>query len=190
MRSSNKYLIKVQDELDVYRRHLLFGDELTPTQSEVLAKVNICRAWLKDGYSDSKVLDLLKNDPMTRLQERRAREVLVMAYDLYADLRQARNEDGIKYLYADIFREAADLVYRQAKSAFEDGNREEGAELMKQFKGLMAEAADLDWAYKDKVTDMSGKKKPTKVTLKRVTKIINGQTAEDKLTEEADYEQL
>lgn len=187
MRSNNKYLQKVQEELDTYRRHLLLSEELTPTQEKVFEKVNVARGWLKSGYSDGQVIDLLRNDKSTDLQERRAREILAIAYELYADIRLTRNPDGLKHLYAEMFREAGWLAYEEAKAAFREGDRKSGSELMKTFKALMAEAADFDGAYQEKKADLSEKKKPTKVVIKRVQKIVNGQN-EDDFTEEAHFE--
>lgn len=187
MREHSQYLVKVTEELDVYRRHLLFEQELTYQQKQVFEKVNIARGWLKQGYSDSKVLDLLRTDEKTRLQERRAREVMAIAYELYADIRLNRNPDGLKLLYAEIFKDAAQLVLSEAQKAFDEGDRKGGSELMKTFKALNAEAAQLDGAYDAKVNDLSGKKKPTKVVIKRVSKNINGQKQDD-FTEEAHFE--
>ncbi|PQA59177.1 hypothetical protein [Siphonobacter curvatus] len=187
MRSNNKYLQKVQDELDLYRRHLLLGEELSFAQKQVFEKVNVARGWLKSGYSDTQVITLLKNDQVTDLQERRAREILSIAYDLYADIRLSRNHDGVKFLYAEMFREAGWMVYEQAKNAFDLKERKEGAELMKTFRALMAEAAQFDGAYDAKAKDMEGKKKPTKVVLKQVSKNVNGQIQND-FTKEEHYE--
>ncbi|MDQ1085633.1 hypothetical protein [Siphonobacter sp. SORGH_AS_1065] len=184
MRGNNKYLEKVTEETDVYRRHLLYEEKLTPTQQLVFDKVNVARGWLKNGYSDSQVLDLLRKDPATGLQERRAREVLAIAYDLYADIRLTRNPDGIKLLYAEIFREAAWLAYEEAKTAFDEKDRKGGSELMKTYRALMAEAAELDGAYVEKTKDLSQKKKSSTVTIKRKSKIVNGQI-QDEITQEA-----
>lgn len=184
MRSNNQYLQKVQEELDAYRSHLLLGTELTPIQEQVFQKINIARGWLLKGYSDSQVLDILRNDPNVKLQDRRAREVLAITYDLYADIRLSRNPDGVKLLYAEMFKDAAQLVLTEAKNAFTDKDRKEGGDLMKTYKSLLAEAADLDGAYTAKNTDLSDKKKSTKVTMKRKTTVVNGQVKEE-ITKEA-----
>lgn len=189
MRGNNKYLQKVQDELDIYRRHLLLDEELSPRQQETFDKMNIARGWLKQGYSDAQVIQLLRTDPETRLQERRSREVLVMAYDLYADIRLARNPEGVKYLYAEMFREAAQLAYQEARQALDFKDHKAGAELLKIFRTLTQEAAELDGAYQEKERDLSQGKKPTKIIIKRVTKNVNGVEKTD-FSEEAHFEEL
>ncbi|MBO9640489.1 MAG: hypothetical protein J7576_20130, partial [Siphonobacter aquaeclarae] len=135
------------------------------------------------------VIQLLRTDPETRLQERRAREVLVMAYDLYADIRLARNPEGVKYLYAEMFREAAQLAYQEARQALDFKDHKAGAELLKIFRSLNREAAELDGAYQEKERDLSQGKKPTKIIIKRVTKNVNGVEKTD-FSEEAHFEEL
>ena len=79
-------------------------------------KIEIARAWVRTGYSDSEVLTLLKNDPKTRLQSRRAREILAIAYEIYADIRIKRNGDGLKQRYSDEFNDAAMEVMDEIRS--------------------------------------------------------------------------
>lgn len=155
MRSHEKYLEKVRDEMDVFRAHLIHGEELTTQQAETFEKINIARAWLKEGHSDSEVIDLLSRDPRTKLASRRAREVVVLAYNIFADLRQARTPEGVKYLYAEEFREAAKL----AKAA---GDYDAYIKLLK-------EAAKIDGAYDEQKVDQSEKKKARKVIIQRAT---------------------
>ncbi len=206
MRQHNKYLEKVYQEMDVYRRHLLNGDELTPTQEETFEKLDICRAWLKDGYSDTEVIRMLKNHPTSKVMERRAREILAMSYEVFAELRQLRNRDGIKYIYAEQFRGAAKMVMEKiaeiigvpmsedmdflgVKMNFDTSTIKEVAMLLKEYRGLMKEAATIDGAY-DTSRSVGDKKKPTKIVVKRRTTVVNGNVTKDQIDEEAEYEQL
>lgn len=161
MKDGNQYLLKVQDELSVYQRYILDESvELTTTQQETLEKINSVRAWLRDGYSDGKVLARLKTT--FRLQDRRAREVLVMAYATYGELRLGRDKDGVKAVYAEMFRQAA-------QAAADAGDYRAQAAMLK-------EAAKIDGAYDNqKQVDIESKKKPTKVIIK--VKTINVGTA-------------
>jgi hypothetical protein len=213
MRQHNKYLEKVYDEMDVYRQHLLSGAELTDTQEETFAKMDICRGWLKDGYSDTEVLRMLKQHPQAKIQERRAREILAMSYEVFAELRQLRNRDGIKYLYAEQFRGAAKVAYeaflkeiglpasQDVDFTFGDENPlvlnlatekdlKGAAALLREFKNLLKEAAVIDGAYDTSKVGSDDKKKPTKIVIKRKTIIKNGTVEKDTLTEDAEYEEL
>lgn len=206
MRQHNKYLEKVYQEMDVYRKHLLNGDELTPTQEETFEKLDICRAWLKDGYSDTEVIRMLKNHPTSKVMERRAREILAMSYEVFAELRQLRNRDGIKYIYAEQFRGAAKMVMEKigeiigaplsedmdflgVKMNIDTSTIKEVAMLLKEYRGLMKEAATIDGAY-DTSRMVGDKKKPTKIVVKRRTTVVNGNVTKDQIDEEAEYEQL
>ncbi len=192
--------------MDVYRRHLLNGDELTPTQEETFEKLDICRAWLKDGYSDTEVIRMLKNHPTSKVMERRAREILAMSYEVFAELRQLRNRDGIKYIYAEQFRSAAKMVMEKigeligvpvsedmdflgVKMNIDTSTIKEVAMLLKEYRGLMKEAATIDGAY-DTSRMVGDKKKPTKIVVKRRTTVVNGNVTKDQIDEEAEYEQL
>jgi len=152
MRKHEKYLAKVQEELSVYQQYLLDDSvELTRTQHETYEKIDTVRAWLREGYADSDVLSMLKNG--RSIQDRRGREILAMAYSVFAELRASRDKDGVKYMYAEIFRKAA----WEAKDAKD----------MISFGMLMKEAAKIDGAYDNqKVVDNESKKKPTKITIK------------------------
>ncbi|GAB3803033.1 hypothetical protein GCM10028819_32310 [Spirosoma humi] len=152
MRQHNKYLIKVQEELSIYQRYLLDPTlDLTNTQAENFEKIESVRAWLRDGFSDGQVLARIKR--VYRLQERRGRELLAMAYATFAELSMSREKDGIKAVYAEMFRQGA-------KKAAEMGDYKAQAMMLK-------EAAKIDGAYNNqKEIDVESKKKPTKVTIK------------------------
>lgn len=213
MRQHNKYLEKVYDEMDVYRQHLLTGAELTTTQEETFAKMDICRGWLQDGYSDTKVIRMLKQHPTAKIQERRAREILAMSYEVFAELRQLRNRDGIKYLYAEQFRDAARLAFQAFMREINMPDSQDvdftlgdkspltlnlsterdlkgAAALLREYKNLLKEAAAIDGAYDNSKQGDGDKKKPTKIIIKRKTTIKNGSVEKDTLTEEAEYEEL
>lgn len=213
MRQHNKYLEKVYDEMDVYRQHLLTGTELTMTQEETFAKMDICRGWLQDGYSDTEVIRMLKQHPQAKIQERRAREILAMSYEVFAELRQLRNRDGIKYLYAEQFRDAArialDAFLEEIQKPtskdmdFTFGDKEPltlnvatekdlrgAAAILREYKNLLKEAASIDGAYDNSKVSTDDKKKPTKIIIKRKTVIKNGTTVDDNITEEAEYEEI
>ncbi len=158
---NNKYLEKVRDELNAYQRYLLHGTELTPDQWETWDQIDQARAWLKDGFNDSQVLAMIRN--AKGLQERRAREILALAYSVFADLRQRRNQDGVKLLYAEQFREAA----REAKALKDYYN----------YGLLMKEAAKIDGAYDNqKTVNSDDYKKKQKVLFKVKNLIINNGT--------------
>lgn len=152
MRKHEKYLVKVQEELSIYQQYLLDDSvELTPTQHDTYEKIDAVRAWLREGYADADVLSMLKN--ARSIQDRRGREILAMAYSVFAELRASRDKDGVKYMYAEIFRKAA----WEAKDAKD----------MISFGMLMKEAAKIDGAYDNqKVVDTEAKKKPTRVTIR------------------------
>ncbi|WP_375445727.1 hypothetical protein [uncultured Fibrella sp.] len=152
MRQHNKYLVKVQEELSVYQRYLLNdGVELTPTQFDTFEKIDTVRAWLREGYSDQQVLSMLKNG--RSIQDRRGREILALSYAIFAELRRARDKDGVKYLYAEMFKAAA----KEAKDAGD----------LVSFGILLEKAAKIDGAYdKQEAIDQEQKKKPQKVVIK------------------------
>lgn len=157
MRQHNKYLVKVQDELDIYQRYLIDETaELSITQIENFEKIESMRAWLREGFSDSQVLAKCKR--VFRLQDRRSRELLAMAYACFAELRASRDKSGVKFLYAEMFKQAA-------KKAEEAGDYRAVAVMLK-------EAAKIDGAYQDEqeVKD-EDQKKPRKVTI-NVKKLI------------------
>lgn len=173
MRQHNKYLAKITEELSVYQRYLLDDSvELTPTQHETYEKIDAVRAWLRDGYSDSDVLSMLKNG--RHIQDRRGREILAMAYAVFAELRAARDKDGIKYMYAEAFRKAA----YEAKAGGDYGA----------FEKLLDKAAKIDGAYDNqKVVDSEQAKKPQKVVIKVKTLNLQG-NAEQRSIQEIGHE--
>lgn len=203
MRQHNKYLEKVYEEMDVYRQHLLGDRALTVQQEETFEKIDVLRGWLRQGFSDVDVIKLAKQDPRLRVQDRRARELLAMAYEVFAELRSLRNADGIKMMYAEQFRAAAQMVMEKIKGVA-DGS--EGADdlisiiqsgtsaakdmavLVKEFRGLLKEAAMIDGAYDTTKARSDEKKRPQKIVLKRKTVIKNNQVESDTLVEEAEYE--
>ncbi|MPR36530.1 hypothetical protein [Salmonirosea aquatica] len=207
MRQHNKYLEKVYEEMDVYRQHLLGDRQLTTQQEETFEKIDVLRGWLRQGFSDVDVIKLAKSDPRLRVQDRRARELLAMAYEVFAELRSLRNADGIKMMYAEQFRSAAQLVMEKIKGVA-DGSDSEGddasenifeiirprstakdmALLVKEFRGLLKEAATIDGAYDPTRVKSDDKKKPQKIVLKRKTVIKNDQVKSDTVVEEAVYE--
>jgi hypothetical protein len=189
MRGHEKYIEKVQDELDIYRKHLHHGDDLPDRFQESWKKIEIARSWIRDGYSDTQVIQLLKNDPSTKLQARRAREVLTFAYEIFADIRLARNPDGVKQRYADELNDAAEEVKRDIKAARDKKESpKEIAALMKVWKDLKTEAAKVDGVFLPTPKVGNVNKKPTKIILKRKTVIQNNNVVADDLTEEAHYE--
>lgn len=164
MRQHNKYLAKVHEELTVYQKYLL--DEstvLTPTQFETFDKISTARAWLKEGYSDSQVLAMLKQSE--HLQERRCREVLAMSYGVFAELRSNRDANGIKYLYSEMFKDA----YKKAMEAFD----------FRAAALLLKEAAKIDGAYAAESTQNADQyKRPTKITIKVKSMTVTNNPAE------------
>jgi len=209
MRQNNKYLQKVYEEMDIYQQHLLDGKELTIQQQETFQKIDVMRGWLRDGFSDVDVIKLAKNDPRIQVQDRRARELLAMAYQVFADLRQLRSRDGIKYMYAEQFRRAGqlimskivalanvpdaedmtDLELRLALMQEDTGGAKEISLLMKEFTRVMKEAAIIDGAYDNSKIGTDDKKKPTKIVIKRKTVISpDGVVKSDELNEQATYE--
>lgn len=173
MRQHKGYLAKVNEELSVYQRYLLDESvELTPTQFDTFEKIDAARAWLREGYSDSQVLTMLKNS--RHLQDRRAREVLALSYGIFAELRSSRDKEGIKYLYSEMFKEAY-------KKAIENLDFRAAALLLK-------EAAKIDGAYsEDKVVNADEYKRPTKITIKVKTMNV-GSPADVKNVENTTYE--
>lgn len=173
-KGSNKYLEKVQGELSVYQQYLLHGIELTPDQWATWDKIDQARAWLKEGFTDSQVLAMIKN--ARQLQERRARELLTLAYAVFAELRQSRDKDGVKDLYAEQFRAAA----YEAKAAGDYYN----------YGILLDKAAKIDGAYDNqKAADSDTYKKKQKVLFKvKNLTINNGTQSPANQVENATYE--
>ncbi|MGF7217499.1 hypothetical protein GGR92_003673 [Spirosoma lacussanchae] len=171
--SNNKYLDKIRDELTVYQRYLLEGTELTPEQWATWDKIDSARAWLKAGHSDGQVLLMLKNS--RSIQDRRAREILALSYAVFAELRQGREKEGVKHLYAELFREAA----KKALDADDFYN----------YSLLLKEAAKIDGAYDtQKELDADAYKKPSKVVFKTKQLTINNASQDARPVETTTYE--
>ena len=188
MRQNNKYLEKVADELTIYQKHLLLGTELTTQQQEVFDKIEIARGWLNSGYSDAQVINVLKNDSRVKVQERRARELLSLAYSVFAELRSNRNKNGLKYIYEESYREKAQKMYDEAIKALNLDDREGAAKLMSIYHKLMKEAGIIAGVY-DKTSNVDEKKKPTKIIIKRKTNIVNNVVQSDELEEFTEFEE-
>lgn len=168
MKAHEEYPEKVNNEAALYLHHLRTGEELEPRFEEAFQKISIARAWILDGYSDTQVIGFLRNDPKTRLQARRAREALNIAYEIFADIRLNRNQDGVKQKYADEINEMAKKIKNEIDSLIEDqGSRKEIAELTKEWKSLKKEAAAIDGAYLPSPKNGGNFKKPTKMIFKR-----------------------
>ncbi|WP_020603117.1 hypothetical protein [Spirosoma spitsbergense] len=174
LKGNNRYLDKVRGELDVFQDYLLNGTELSPIQWETWDKIDSARAWLKQGHTDSQVLAMLKNS--SKLQERRAREIMALAYSVFVELRQARDKEGIKDLYAELFRSAA----KEAKEAGDFYN----------YGILLDKAAKIDGAYESgKILDSDTYKKPSKVVFKVKQLTVNNNAGQEpKTIQNATYE--
>jgi len=189
MRQHNKYLEKVYEEMDIYRQHVFDGKELTLKQQETYGKLEIMRGWLLAGLSDVDSIKLAKTDERVQLQDRRARELLAMTYELFAELRQLRNRDGIKYMYSELFRKVAEKVIQDYETLRDSGaDPKAAAALIREYRGIIKEAAVIDGAYDTSKIPDDAKKKPTKIVIKRKTVINNGIVEKDELTEQANYE--
>ncbi len=185
MRSNNKYLDKISDELDIFQRHLVYGTELTPTQAETFEKIEIVRSWLLEGFSDTQVINVLKNQK--KIQDRRAREILALAYKVFAELRADRDHVGMKYVFEDLYRSKAELVFKKAEESLNFGDTKGAAELMSVYIKLMKEAGLIAGVY-DKASSSQDKKKPTKIIIKRKSIKGTGEEIEESL-EFDDYEE-
>jgi hypothetical protein len=189
MRQHNKYLEKVYEEMDIYQQHMHSGKELTTQQAQTFEKIDIVRGWLRDGLSDIDVIKLAKSDPRLLVQDRRARELLAMAYEVFADLRQLRNRDGIKYMYSELLSITAYLVIQDYETLRDSGaDPKAAAAMIREYKSLLKEAAVIDGAYDTSKVPDEAKKKPTKFIIKRKTVITNSEINSDVISEEAHYE--
>ena len=208
MRSHNLYLQKVHDELSVYSQKLLHGElvEMTTAQEENWDRIQIIWSLLKDGHSDNDILKLAKNHPGLKIQERRARELLYMTYEVFADLRPMRNTKALKMLDSESFRQSANMVMIEMQKLLKKGAKQEGpsltdildfdedeieqgnenhikqyglttkeyeayAKLMKIWKELRVEAGKIDGVYLPDAKNQEEKKRPMKVTIKKL--IVN-----------------
>lgn len=174
MRNHNKYLVKVHEELDIYRQRLMLGDEveMTETQLENWKKINIVWSLLKDGNTDTEVIKMAKHHIGLKVMDRRARELLYMAYETFADLRLQRNTRAIKMLDSEAYREAALLIRKEMKSAIERFDDAKGiAMLAREYRNLMREAGLIDGVYQADARNSEEKKIPKKITIRKV--VIN-----------------
>ncbi len=169
---NNKYLEKVRGELDVFQRFLLEGGELTPAQAITWKNIDTTRGWLREGFNDGQVLAMMKNT--TKLQDRRAREILTLTYCVFGELRQSKDKEGVKSLYSELFRAAAQTALQVAD--------------FYNYGLLLKEAAKIDGAYDNqKVLDSEAYKKPSKVIFKvKQLTVNNSQEARD--TENTTFE--
>lgn len=189
MRQNNKYLEKVYDEMDIYQQHMLGERQLTVQQKETFEKIDIIRGWLREGFSDIQAITLAKSDPRVNVQDRRARELIAMAYQVFADLRQLRSRDGIKFMYAELLRNTAADVKKDYEALRDRGTDDKAAAaLLREWKAMIKEAATIDGAYDTSKLPDDAKKKPTKIVIKRKTVIADSGKNYDELTEEAHYE--
>ncbi|PRY47097.1 hypothetical protein CLV58_101163 [Spirosoma oryzae] len=166
MRQHNQYLAKVQEELSIYQKYLIDETfELTQTQLDVYDRIEFARNQLREGYSDSQVLTTLKRSQ--HIQDRRAREILALAYAVFGEVRQTRSKDGIKYLYAEMFKDA----YKKAMEA----------EDFRAAALLLKEAAKIDGAYsEEKTNNADAYKRPTKITIKTKSVMIGAPAPAEK----------
>lgn len=213
MRNHNLYLQKVHDELSVYSQKLLHGElvEMTATQEENWDRIQIIWSLLKEGHSDNDILKLAKNHPGLRVQERRARELLYMTYEVFADLRPMRNTKALKMLDSESYRQSANLVMIEMQKLLKKGAKsdepsltdildldddeieandenhiknyglttkeyEAFVKLMKVWKELKVEAGKIDGVYLPDAKNQEEKKRPMKVTIKKVV-VNNNQIA-------------
>lgn len=189
MRQHSKYLEKVYEEMDVYRQHMHDGHELSPQQQLTFEKIDIVRGWLRAGFSDINVIKLAKTDPRLMVQDRRARELISMAYEVFADLRQLRNRDGLKYMYAELFRQAAHDALKDYRKLLRSGcDDRAAAALLREYKNLLKEAATIDGAYDMSKLPDEQKKKPTKIVVKRKTVTVDSDKNSQAITETVKYE--
>ena len=180
MHKGSKYLIKVQDELSVYQRYLINEDEqLTPTEQETWRKLTTVREWLLEGWSDAVVKNVLRKT--YGIKEHRCRELVVMAYGIFAELNVAKDKKGVKYMYAEMLRRAAMFALTGKIDPSEEGaevwDDEAGGFVKKKhtpdydaYYKLIKEAAKIDGAYdEEKQVVKEDFKKPTKLVIQKVT---------------------
>ena len=148
---------------------------LSVTQADTFKKLTIVRAHLLDGYSDKQILEFCKTDPLLKVQDRRGREILSLAYELFADLRIEKPQNGVKYLHAEIFKEAAKEIYAAAKEAKEAKDFKGAASLFREWRAVRFEAAKIEKVFDPEEQDNTTKKQPKKVVFKKV--IVNNNYA-------------
>lgn len=175
MRNHNKYLLKVHEELDIYKKALMLGDEveMTETQKENWKKINIIWSLLKDGNTDTEVIKMAKHHIGLKVMDRRARELLYMAYETFADLRLQRNTKAVKMLDSEAYREAAQIVYNlmQTEASYPIPDLKGVAMLAREYRNLKREAGLIDGVYLPDAKNSDEKKVPKKITIRKV--IVN-----------------
>jgi hypothetical protein len=186
MRTNSQYIQKIQDEMTVYQQRLKFGDdiEMTEIQEENWEKINIIWKLLKDGESESEILKMAQNHPGLKVMNRRARELLYMTYEVFADLRLSRNVKAVKMLDSESYREASGLVMTEIKELLEPKemwdaesgtwikpkkNYQDITGLFKIWKELKIEAGKIDGVYLPDSKNQDEKKKPKNIIIKKLT---------------------
>jgi len=179
MRSKiGEYEQKVFQELSIYQQKMLDDSiELTEIQKLTLSRLIDMRSWLLEGHTDVTVLSMSKT--VHGLGDRRSRELLIITYELFAELRRSKNTEGIKFIEAEVLDIQASEVLAQAKKIQEDWkNLHEGrpmdndtvksyTELMKLWKSLKKESALIKGAY-EKESRIKPVEKPTAITFIKV----------------------
>ncbi len=196
MRSNAQYIQKVHEELSPMQKRLKQGDdfELTETQEENWDKINIIWKLLKDGNSDSEVLKLAKNHPGLAVMERRARELLYLTYQTFADLRLSRDVRAIKILDSESYREAAaevmdDIKKIRKSSTLEDDKKYDFIKkFMKVWKELKVEAGKIDGVNKEDSKNQEEKKKPRKIVIRKLVVNNNFQNPPKEPPQDITYE--
>lgn len=182
MRNHNKYLEKVHEELDIYRKRLMLGDdiEMTETQLENWKKINIIWSFLKDGHTDTEVIKMAKHHIGLKVMDRRARELLYMTYETFADLRLQRNTKAIKMLDSEAYREAAKLIFdvMQTEAKYPSPDLKGLAYLAREYRNLKREAGLIDGVYLPDAKNSDEKKIPKKITIRKV--VVNNNYASEK----------
>lgn len=182
MRKGGQYIEKVQEELNIYQRFLLEGDiELTETQQKNFDRILDIRDWLREGYSDSAVINMARR--CHKIQERRSRELLILTYEVFAELRRSKNSHGVKYIEAEVLDEAAREIREEAQRILNVSNRNEKTvlrsedykdyvALMQLWRGLKKDSAQIKGAYeKNSIGEGQKKQKPTKITFVKIENI-------------------
>ena len=174
-----EYEQKVFQELSIYQQKMLDDSiELTEMQKLTLSRLIDMRSWLLEGHTDVTVLSMTKT--VHGLGDRRSRELLIITYELFAELRRSKNTEGIKFIEAEVLDIQASEVLAQAKKIQEDWNKlhvgrpmdaetvKSYTELMKLWKSIKKESATIKGAY-EKESRIKPVEKPTQVTFIKVS---------------------
>lgn len=188
MRSTSvEYTQKVMEELSIYQQAFLNPEmELTDTQKKNLARIKDAREWLLEGYPDITVLKMFKT--VHGLQERRAREIVLITYEIFAELRRSRDLDAVKFIEAEVIDKAAENILKQAQELVDQdtgkiADVKDYVALMNLWKSMKKESATIKGAYEpEKIAKDKTPDKPAKFVFisasdfeekKRVQEIIN-----------------